>query len=222
MEPQFWHERWTLNEIGFHQNHIHPQLIEHWPALGLAGGQVFVPLCGKSLDMAWLLRQGHAVLGVELSPLAVEDFFAEQALAFASRRDGDFQVYEGAGIQLLCGDFFALEAKHLAGVQAVYDRAALIALPCDLQARYAEHLLAILPKRPPIMLITFEYDPSEMDGPPFSTPTQTVEALFGQAYRIELLSSQDLLDESPGLKSRGLSRLTEKAYRLSALPITSL
>lgn len=217
MDPQFWHERWELNEIGFHQPHAHPWLSEHWPKVFPGTGQVFIPLCGKSLDMLWLRQQGHSVLGVELSPLAVASFFAEQSLPVDTRQMDGFQASASDGIEILCGDFFDLQAKHLARAQAVYDRAALIALPNGLQARYAAHLLDILPHRPPILLVTLEYDPAEMDGPPFSTSGQTVEELFGRAYQIECLSSKAVLEESPGLKNRGLSSLTENAYRLVAL-----
>ena len=81
MQPDFWHQRWADNQIGFHQSAPTPLLLKHWPALGITpGAQVFVPLAGKSLDMAWLASQGHRVLGVELSQLAVEQFFAEHDL----------------------------------------------------------------------------------------------------------------------------------------------
>ena len=216
MQAEFWHERWKLDEIGFHQAQIHPWLIEYWSRLGVADGQVFVPLCGKTLDIAWLRSRGHPLLGVELSAKAIREFFSEQALAFTVGQDGAFEVYQSAGLELLCGDFFQLQTVQLAQVKAVYDRAALVALPKDLQARYALHLLAILPRHTPILLVTFEYQPAEMQGPPFSTPRQAVEDLFGHAYRIEWLSTKDALDENPGLKSRGLSRLTETAYWLTA------
>jgi thiopurine S-methyltransferase len=217
MQTQFWHERWELNEIGFHQAEIHPLLTHYWHTLETAQGQVFVPLSGKTLDMAWLGQQGHRVLGIELSPLAIRDFFTGQSLEYATHTLEGFEVYEGAGIQLFCGDFFALKPGHLAPVEAVYDRAALVALPKDLQSRYAEHLLNILPQRPPILLISFEYNQAEMDGPPFSTSRQRIEELFGEVYQIEPLSERDALEQNLGLKQKGLSRLTETAYRLIAL-----
>lgn len=217
MNPQFWHERWSLNEIGFHQGQIHPYLSEFWTTIAPPTGQVFVPLCGKTLDMLWLKQQGHAVLGVELSPLACAAFFEEQAIPCTVTPDTPFQRYQGADIELLCGDFFALESQTLAQVQAVYDRAALIALPQAMQARYAQHLLEKLPHRPPMLLITFEYDQAEMDGPPFSTSEATVRALFGADYGIARLTERDLLEEQPALKSRGLGHLLEVAYHLQAL-----
>lgn len=218
MEPQFWHERWKRNEIGFHQFQVNPILSEYWKLVCpfQSGGQVFVPLCGKSLDMVWLRRQGHYILGVELSPLAIKDFFTEQGIPVNSRQFEGFQSHEGDGIRLLCGDFFDLQPEHLENIQAVYDRAALIALPQEMQSRYAEQLLHLLPQRPPILLITFEYDQAEMEGPPFSTSEEKVRSLFGQSYQIETLCANEILEDNPGLKNRGLTRLTEKAYYLHA------
>jgi thiopurine S-methyltransferase len=216
MEPQFWHDRWQLNEIGFHQEKVHPALSEYWPLAGLARAEVFVPLCGKSLDMAWLRRQGHPVLGIDLSPLAVTDFFKERGLTASTHSADGFDWHESSGYRLLCGDFFNLKPKHLHAVEAVYDRAALVALPPPLQARYAGHLLHLLPQRPPILMIAFEYAAAEMAGPPFPVTGQRIKELFGPAYSIETLSATDALDSQPGLKSRGLSALLEKVYYLRA------
>jgi thiopurine S-methyltransferase len=192
-------------------------LIEHWSKLGVDQGQVFVPLCGKSQDMVWLCERGHAVLGVELSPVAVNDFFTEQTISFSTQNRDGFQIFSGDGIQIFCGDFFDLKPEHLAQTRAIFDRAALVALPPHLQIRYAQHLLAILPQRPPILLMVFEYDQHEMAGPPFSITEQRVRELFGAAYKIEILAEKDALAEQPGLQQRGLSQLQEKVYRLSAL-----
>ena len=214
MDPKFWHEQWELNQIGFHQHNIHPFLREYWSRVASGKGQVFVPLCGKSLDMVWLREEGHDILGVDLSPLAVADFFKEQGLPVSILSTDDFQGYESDGFELLSGDFFELRSHHLAKVTAVYDRAALIAMPPHLQIRYAQHLLSVLPHHPPILLITFEYSETEMQGPPFSVTEQRVNELFGQVYSIEKLSSIDALELQPGLKNRGLSSLTEKVYHL--------
>lgn len=214
MEPQFWQEQWELNQIGFHQGNVHPLLIEHWNAVGKGSGQVFVPLCGKSLDMTWLQAQGHSILGIDLSPIALVDFFKEQALDLSIRPADGFRWYESNGYQLLCGDFFHLQSQHLQNVAAVYDRAALIALPPPMQNRYAEHLLRLLPHRPPLLIITFEYAAEEMQGPPFPVTEARIAELFGPAYSIETLSATDALAAQPGLKNRGLRGLTEKVHFL--------
>lgn len=215
MEPNFWHERWAQNQIGFHQERVNPLLVDFWDRVaGRSTGEVFVPLCGKSLDMVWLNQRGHTILGVELSPIAVKDFFRKQSLRAIRQTSDHFLSYETGGVRLLCGNFFDLRADQLVDVRFVYDRAALIAMPPELQTAYVTHLLHLLPNRPPILLITLEYDPNEMAGPPFSIPEDRVVKLFEAAYDIELLSARETLDEAVGLRDRGLTRLVEKVYQL--------
>lgn len=219
MDTQFWLERWERNEIGFHQEDVHPGLRKFWPRLTELTGltTVFVPLCGKSVDMRWLLEQGQGVLGVELSEIAARDFFHEQGLPVAVEPNVAFELYQGECIRVLRGDFFDLTKADLAGVGAIYDRAALIAMPEFLQARYVRHLLDRLPQRPPILLITLEYDQRQMAGPPFSTSTDRVTELYGRDYFIDCLSTRDILGDYPNFRNRGLTGLLEKAYLLRRL-----
>src|SRR5215213_63441 len=103
MEPNFWAERWNKNEIGFHQRDINASLRAYWPTLGIArGAEVFVPLCGKSLDMLWLREQGHSVLGIEFVETAVRDFFAENGLTPRVYKQGSFERWEADEIAILC------------------------------------------------------------------------------------------------------------------------
>ncbi|MFO1350804.1 MAG: thiopurine S-methyltransferase [Gammaproteobacteria bacterium] len=218
MEAAFWHERWQSNNIAFHQPQIHSSLRQFWPSLGIApGATVFVPLCGKSLDLGWLADQGHPVLGVELSTLAVEAFFREHKRVPEVRSEGGFQVWHSAGITLLCGDFFALQAEHLRAVAGVYDRAALVALPPALRADYIRHLRAILPVPLPTLLVTLEYDQREMNGPPFAVLEQEVRDRYGADYAVRLLHDHDILPESPHFRAKGVTAMREKSYVLQPL-----
>lgn len=215
MDHAFWHARWEANEIGFHQAEINPHLQTHWPVLQAPPhGRVFVPLCGKSRDMLWLAGAGQRVLGVEISALAVEAFFAENGLT-ATRRDRPaFAEYHSGEVTLLQGNFFALAAEQVADVTAVYDRASLIALPPALRARYADHMTALLPADVPVLLVTLDYPQSEMDGPPFAVSALEVETLYAKHFAITLLGRQDILAENPRFQARGLTRLDEQVYRL--------
>lgn len=208
MERAFWIERWDNQDIGFHQADFEPALDKFWRRLELhPGARVFVPLCGKSLDMVWLAQHGHTVVGAELSERAVDDFFAERDIVPEVRRVGDFTIKSSGPYEIWVGDFFELPRSAVADVAAVYDRAALVALPADMQARYAEKLQALLP-RAPILLITIAYDQREMAGPPFSTPKRTVEELFAERYAISELTAKDVLAGHPHFKQRGLTALT--------------
>ncbi len=216
MDAEFWLQRWREGQTGFHRPEVNPRLASFWSRLRLQpGDQVFVPLCGKSLDMLWL-REQYAVLGVELSQLAVDAFFLENALQAEHAPQGAFTVHRTERLTLLCGDFFDLEPAQLERVSAVYDRAALIALPKPMRARYAAHLAGLLPSVTPMLLITLEYDQVQMDGPPFSVSEQEVETLFGSRWSIRCLHREELLASEPRFRERGLTGLSENVYLLKA------
>lgn len=213
MKKQFWHDRWQNDQIGFHQEDINPHLRAYWQLLGLAGdSRVFVPMCGKSLDMLWLREQGHQVLGVELSPKAVRDFFSEFGHKGESFSSGKFEGCTHDNISILCGDFFDLVGANTGDVAAVYDRAALIALPPDMRKRYVHHLVQLLPRGAVILLITTEYRQAEMQGPPFSVNASEIQALYSEHGEIKTIDRIEVLPANPGFRERGLSTLTESIY----------
>lgn len=203
MEHTFWHQRWQQGRIGFHRETANPLLQNHWSTLDLTGSErVLVPLCGKSVDMCWLVEAGHRVLGVELNELACRQFVEEQSLTLQEKSSGGFLQFQDQRLCLLCGDFFALPESELAQIDAVYDRAALIALPVGMRQRYAQLLCDQLPAHVKVLLITLEFEGD--NGPPFSVAQAEVEALFGQRFVIERLFEQP--DDKPGV--------TEVVYRL--------
>jgi thiopurine S-methyltransferase len=205
LKASFWHERWESGQLGFHQENVNSLLPKYWPRLELASDDaVFVPLCGKSLDMAWIRDQGHPVIGIELSPIAIKDFFEAASLAYTEEEHGALHRFSSSGYELYCGDFFDLEAPDLDSVRAVYDRASLIALPPDMRARYAKKLISELPAEAKILLVTIEYDQSKMNGPPHSVPPAEVDRLFGDAFDIEDLETSPPSEPGPRFMERGL------------------
>ena len=184
----FWHNKWTDNQIGWHQAELHPSLTKYWESLNVPTNKsVFVPLCGKSKDMVYLRGCGHHVFGVELSQKAIIAFSDEHHLSLSPKQNGKFVSYYGQGYDLRAGDYFDLEPKDLRNVKAVYDRAALIALPQDLRQKYVTQLQNLLQKNTKILLITIGYDQSKISGPPFNISAQMVDNLFGNWCKIELL-----------------------------------
>lgn len=213
MDPKFWHDRWSANQIGFHQKTVNALLTAHLSKLSLApGSRVFVPLCGKSRDIGWLLSQGHAVAGAELSGLAIEQLFADLDIAPTRTQMGQLEHFSAPGLDIFVGDIFDLATVQLGPVDAIFDRAALVALPAPMRARYARHLTE-LTQTAPQLLITFDYDQAAMDGPPFSVPAQEVAQLYGDAYTI---ACQDQVPVEGGLK--GHCPATEVAWTLTAKP----
>lgn len=215
MEPSFWQQRWREGRVGFHQDRVTPLLEECWSAIDVPPGAcVFVPLAGKSLDMLWLAAQGYRVLGVELSPIAVEQFFSEHQL-LPTRRESTYGIHYVAGeIELICGDAFGLDADILATCSGVYDRAALIALPADMRHRYVDQLYARLPSGCRGLLVTLEYPPHQKEGPPFTVDEDEVRRLYARDWSVELLERRDILASQPGFIADGVTALHTAAYRL--------
>lgn len=216
MKAEFWHERWKLNQIGFHQDEFNNHLQAFWSKLSVpTGSRIFVPLCGKSRDMLWLRAQDFLVTGVELSPIAVSNFFTENDLNVTITQQGKLERWESDGLSILLGDFFDMTAEDVTDCAAVFDRASLIALPPEMRPRYAEHFKSILPADIQSLLVTLEYDQLEMNGPPFSVHEEEVRHYYEEAFEVECLFNANVLDESPGFRQRGLTRLDEKVYKLS-------
>ncbi|NYZ63881.1 thiopurine S-methyltransferase [Luteimonas deserti] len=215
MDPEFWHARWAGNRIGFHRDAPLPLLTAHWPSLGLAtDARVFVPLCGKSLDMVWLAGRGHAVLGVELSELAVRQFFEERGLAPRIVDGPAGRHYSAGPFELIVGDAFALAPSLLADCAGVYDRAALIALPPDLRRTYAGSAWHRLPPGCRGMLVTLEYPQTQKAGPPFSVGQDEVHALLDADWHVACLERRDILAGEPGFIADGVTALSTAVYRL--------
>lgn len=190
MKHEFWHDKWQSNNIGFHLSNPNPLLIKHIHSLNLQPqARIFIPLCGKSLDIHWLLEQGFHVTGIDLSPIAIEELISELKLEFTVSQVGDLTHYHHQNIDLYVGDFFELSLGHISKIDATYDRAALVALPEHMREAYTQHLVQ-LTQNAPQLLISFEYDQDLLAGPPFSVPEQEIKKYYASRYEIKQLSSE--------------------------------
>lgn len=199
MDANFWLARWQNNQIGFDQPEVNPLLITHFNKLGLVAGQrIFVPLSGKTIDIAWLLQQGYQVVGVELSETAIQQLFSLLGLVPAISTVDAFTLYQAAHIEMYMGDFFQLDTALLGRIDAIYDRAAFIALPEAMRLDYSRHLSSISHTAPQL-LISIEYDQRIVPGPPFSIEEQEIRAHYAASYTISLLERTDIAD---GLKGK--------------------
>lgn len=217
MDKAFWLDRWQNRKIGFHQDHINPYLTKHWSALEPdSGNRIFVPLCGKTMDLLWLAEQGYEVIGVEFSQSAVEEFFKEQSLAYQLTVNGKLNSYQSENITIYQGDFFDLTAEVLGQVSVVFDRASLVALPATMRQAYCDHL-SDLAAGANMLLVSMEYDQAAMQGPPFSVPESEINQHYSKFYQINVLEEADLLSSSPQFSERGLQSLNEKVYKISPL-----
>lgn len=190
MKHEFWHDKWQKNEIGFHLNQPHSLLVKYIDSLNLEkNNRIFLPLCGKSLDIHWLLAQGYHLIGIDLSPIAIEELISELAIPFTERKLEKLTHYHHPQIDLFVGDFFELTSSNIGKIDAIYDRAALVALPEEMRTDYAQHLMQIS-NQATQLLISFEYDQSVMAGPPFSISPQQLKDYYSKQYQLQLLDSQ--------------------------------
>ena len=192
MEKEFWHEKWESNEIGFHQDEAHPLLVNHFSTLEVpADGRVFVPLCGKSRDMLCLRDMGYKVTGLELSELAVKSFFSENDLEFDISQGEDFRNYMANGLQVLCGDFFKLTTRALENVDAVFDRASLVAMPPGMRPGYVNVFRSLLVSGCRILLVVLEYEDGLIKPPPFAIHQEEIMHLYASWCRVEQIAKID-------------------------------
>ncbi|GLX77062.1 thiopurine S-methyltransferase [Thalassotalea insulae] len=211
MKASFWHACWERNSLGFHQTAFHPFLAQYLlPRITAEHQSVFVPLCGKSDDMVWLAEYME-VVGSELSDIACRDFFAEKQLPVTLTEHGGFKCYQHQNVSLWQGDFFQLEAKSFRPFDWIYDRAALIALPQEMQQVYVEHLTSFMGPETTLFLISVEFPQQEMSGPPFAVGADEINSLFAD-FEVECLTRHPLPDKVFAQRVFDVSYLTETLY----------
>jgi thiopurine S-methyltransferase len=199
MKHDFWHNKWQKNEIGFHLAEANPLFVKHFPVLQLTpNSRIFLPLCGKTLDIHWLLAQGYQVVGAELSTIAVEALFSDLNLTPTTTKIDNITQYNAPNITMFNGDIFELKQALLGKVDAVYDRAALVALPLAMRKAYSAQVIAIT-QCAPQLLVCFEYDQSQINGPPFCVNANELRMHYEQDYAMTLLESAEL---EGGLKGK--------------------
>ncbi len=215
MEKSYWSSRWRKNKIGFHAFDIDDSLTRFWHTLGFTEDiTVFVPLCGKSLDMLWLAEQGQTIKGVEFVEKACIQFFSENGLNPEITSHSFGTKYTSPKITLWAADILKLPDNEISECGAVYDRAALVALPPEMRTDYINKIAKNLKPGTPYLLVTFEYDENIMQGPPFSIPEKEIHRLFDKDYTIRLLSSEDIIQNLEKFKNKGLQSMIKNVYVL--------
>lgn len=210
MEADFWHKKWELNEIGFHKTEANPLLVKHLVQLSLKNGdRIFLPLCGKTLDIGWLLQQGFQVVGAELSELAIQQLFEQLELKPQIAEIGSLKRYSAKNLDVFVGDIFAIDRELIGHIDAIFDRAALVALPSEMRIQYAKHLIDITNNAPQI-LITFEYDTKGVSGPPHAISKNEITTHYDANYQLKTLERENLRG---GIK--GKSEAIERVWLLS-------
>jgi thiopurine S-methyltransferase len=209
-----WLTSWESGHIPFHLKTVNSMLEKYWPKLAISpSSNIFVPLCGKSLDLLWLANQGYKVIGVELSEIACKSFFIENELAYKTKTQDEFICYYNDQIEIYCGDFFALTPEMLPSIHAVYDRAALVALPKKLRQPYADHLIKLTATQSKILLIALD-SKDEVVAPPYPLTHQQIKTLFEKKFLVEEWLHYPIVDIPDELQKKGYSEIYHTVYGL--------
>lgn len=215
-DNHLWLQLWREQRLDFHERVANRFLTRFWPGMDhRQGSRVFVPLCGKSQDMIWLAGQGHEVIGVELSPIAVKAFFKENGLRPVKRRVAGFTRWQHGRISILCGDYFALTRATLGQVDTVYDRAALTALPADVRRLYVAHLQGLTAADTDVFLLTVEDGEDDVPTDQPLRVDEEIEALYAAAFDIRLAHAERVLETDPQAPDEPPVQAEYKLYRLS-------
>lgn len=216
-DDHLWLAFWRDQRTDFHQALVNPLLSRFWSSLeSTRSSRVFVPLCGKSLDMLWLSQQGHEVIGVELSPVAVEGFFRENGLHPVQTQVGQFTLWKDGKLSILCGDYFALTEKDIGHFDTIYDRASLTALPENIRGRYVEQLSRLVPKTAKILLLTIEDAAKDATVAQANGIDAEITSLFTSKFDIDLAYVESVFEQDPELPLKPAKRAEYKVYRLCA------
>jgi thiopurine S-methyltransferase len=216
MSNQRWQQMWKDNQIAFHQSDITPLLLQHFLTLKLnTPSRILVPLCGKSIDMAWLTTLGHHVVGIELSPIAIKAYFSERGVKPKKDRIGKFIRWRHGDCELWCGDVFDLTTINLMRDHLVYDNAALTCFPQAIRQSYVDHFHRCLPPRCQILLATTESldHHSEVEE---TTIDSEIADLYQANYHVALLASKTRIQPDPSFPLHKPEAFCDKLYHISA------
>ena len=228
IDNNFWFDCWKNNNLGFNQEAPNPTLIKFFSTFSIPKkSRAFIPLCGKSVDMIWLLEQGLEVVGIELSPLAIQAFFEENRLLYSKKPLGPFNLWEAQEkpITILEGDIFLLDSSNIeefnflkkSPFHFIYDRASLIALPYETRINYYNLYKKLMNHKSKALLLTIEYNSSDFKGPPFSVPEEEVINSLENEFEVNLLKHEKVKTLSPRFLESGLEEVSQKAYKIEKL-----
>ncbi len=220
MDANFWLSRWAQDKTGFHAEQVHSDLLEfgkQWLSSASGGSKkdILVPLCGKTMDLVYLAKLGHRVVGVELSDKAAAAVFGRAKLPFTQSKQGPFQVFRAQDLDLevRVGNFFELSA--VPSFDAVWDRAAMVALDPDRRARYVKHLIQLVRPGGTMLVNIMDYPQEQMPGPPHAISFDDLGMAYRAHFKLELLKEQDQIDDSPKFRERGLDHFIVRTCLLT-------
>lgn len=193
----------------YHRKNYTAKLVQYHDRLvqGKKNSRVFVPLCGKSLDLIYLSEQGHEVIGLEYSKIAVNDFFEENNLAYNKEQceGSPFVKYaaKDKNITIYQGDLFdfSQEVCGSGSIDAVWDRGSFVAINVSSRDKYVELMSSLVKPSGRILMEIVKYHDPDYYGPPRIILEQDLKSYF-KRFTVEV-SEYELFDPQPSYYKRG-------------------
>nr|XP_039260200.1 probable thiopurine S-methyltransferase [Styela clava] len=160
--------------------------------------RIFLPLCGKSPDIKWLIDEGYEVVGLECSEHAILEFFEENSVEFeksVSTKDHSFRVYTGktANVVIYEGDYFKFNSDIAGGLfDAVWDSASLNTIELASRKPYVEIMRSVLDKQAKYMLSAMYFgEKRTWINNPFDITDADMTELFGEYFTWDKVDEDD-------------------------------
>ncbi|XP_071963090.1 thiopurine S-methyltransferase-like isoform X2 [Antedon mediterranea] len=185
LSTEYWMSSWKAGDIVFHNDFIYPMLQKHAEKLfdNQSNCRVFVPLCGKSLDMKWFADLGHSVVGVDVSEVGILSFFEDQGIEYVKEsvpeiqgatryksKDGKITIYKA--------NLFSMKKDIIGDFDCIWDNGSLVAINKQDRQKYVSTLTSLMADSCRYLLIALDFDPIK------SEPTCTLEKLDASSYRV--------------------------------------
>lgn len=207
-----WQARWDANQTSWHiqdpnlflRRYLRELLPAEAQTVPGMGPRVLVPLCGKTVDMAFLARGGFRVVGVDGVKKALDEFAEEHAVTLPSggktmlvnlppaidpqlfhasavlisaHPDEPVRTQAAPPVLLVQGDFLKLgpgEAEALVPFDAAFDRGGLVAVAPADRVQYANVMAGLIAPGGRVLLVVCEHEP--FHGGKLGPPFQLTES----------------------------------------------
>jgi len=229
-----WHGRWEELKLGWQMEEVHPIVLKYGDrrrqelvvnescdaSSQSAGGgdddakiRWLFPLCGKTVDMAYLAKKETTdeVVGVDGIRRALEEFSKSHPdlnmqwetttpLSDEESFPVSHERLKGDSVTLLKGDFFALTTEIAGGhFDVVLDRASMVAIDPSLRAQYVATLGRLVRPGGRILLVTVEKRTGDaqaiIKGPPYSINEVDVRRLYESQKWVESVTLLEEIDQ---------------------------
>jgi thiopurine S-methyltransferase len=189
-DVETWDWLWKNGGTPWVTESVHPLLSEYIDqlTLGRANCRTFVPLCGNTIDLKWLVEQGHRVVGLEVSETAILQFFErcgweQEVKQLEGIENGKLYTACDGRLQIYQCDMFAVSKDILGSFNCVWDRGSLGAISPDTRKGYVEIISSIVADDGRILLEVIEHEGTgNFHGPPYSLKEQDIANLLSNGF----------------------------------------